>query len=169
MIIEVIEGKPRKNAEMRKAYFQELKEEAYTCPICNYQTKPYKKKTHGTKEELDIRNISRNSKNTKEVEELEQTSIDENRPKCPFVRNLPLLYFRNIKWACRQVSLEGGSAWGLSFSDSWGLSFSDSWGLSFSDSWGLSFSIKNTKKYQKYTIKTRDLLDLLGCVFVFSG
>ena len=60
---------------------------------------------------------------------------------------------------------EGGSAWGLSFSDSWGLSFSDSWRLSFSDSWGLSFSIKNTKKHQTYKIKTRDLLDLLGCVF----
>ena len=64
------------------------------------------------------------------------------------------------------IYIEGGSAWGLSFSDSWGLSFSDSWGLSFSDSWGLSFSIKNTKKYQTYTIKTGDLLDLLGCVFV---
>ena len=43
------------------------------------------------------------------------------------------------------IYIEGGSAWGLSFSDSWGLSFSDSWGLSFSDSWGLSFSIKTLK------------------------
>ena len=37
-------------------------------------------------------------------------------------------------------SIEGGSAWGLRFSNSWGLRFSDSWGLRFSDSWGLRFS-----------------------------
>ena len=64
------------------------------------------------------------------------------------------------------IYIEGGSAWGLSFSDSWELSFSDSWGLSFSDSWVLSFPLKTQKK-QKYKIKARDLLDLLGCVFLF--
>ena len=74
------------------------------------------------------------------------------RSECFAVRDdfrLSTVKYQMFRSKALDIIIEGGSAWGLSFSDSWGLSFSDSWGLSFSDSWGLSFSIKNTLKIPK--------------------
>ena len=67
---------PEKTAEWRKTYFNKIKDEVYTCPICDYEKKKYNRWQHekgvGHKYLLELKERG------EEMEKPDKISIDEN-------------------------------------------------------------------------------------------